>query len=384
MALCWTARTFPLPGTAEFNPQDPALAADPAGFWQRITQGPRLLAAGRRAVAVWRHADVRAVLRRHGAKCPERALAAMPPGRFRTHNEATMAFLDPPRHGPVRHAVARSFAPAVLSALAPRIEALSRSLIEALPPSPELVADYAGRLPLAVIAEILDVGAHDEIRLREAAGAVVAGLEPGADSNTYARADAAIEDLMALIGPRLRAPRPGSLFDTLHSSGLPFDVLMHNAIMLLNAGHETTTRLIAGLGRVLIMNPGLPTGPGLIEEVLRLDPPLPFVPRFLHEEWEGLPAGTPVLLLIAAANLDPAVFDAPQQLDPGRANAADHLSFAAGRHFCLGAALARLEAGIAARHLAELAPGLALGAGAARTSGRMFQGWRKLPLVEAR
>lgn len=340
--------------------------------------------AGRRAVAVWRHADVRDVLRQFGGKCPERALAGVPKGPFRDHNAATMAFLDPPEHGPVRHAVARNFAPAVLADLASRIEALSHALIQALPPTPDLVADYAARLPLAVIAEILDVGPHDESRLRAAAAAVVAGLEPGASTETFVRADAAIEDLTALLVPRLRAPKPGTLFETLAGSGLPFEIMLHNAIMLLNAGHETTTRLIAGIGRVLLETPGLLPGAGLVEEVLRLDPPLPFVPRFLTTPWEGLEAGTPVLLLIAAANRDPEVFADPERLDPARGNAGQHLSFAAGRHLCLGAALARLEAGIAVRHIASIAGRFRLTPGAVRTSGRMFQGWARLPLMVRR
>jgi hypothetical protein len=292
-----------------------------------------------------------------------------------------MAFLDPPHHGPVRHAVARAFAPAALARLEQRIDVMSCDLIDALPRSADLVADYAEQLPLGVIAEILGVEAADTSCLRSAAHVVVAGLEPGATGTAIAAADAAITELSEFLAPQLKAPRPYSVFAALADSGLSFDAMLHNAIFLLNAGHETTTRLIAGIGRALIAKPDLWPIAGLVEEVLRLDPPLPFIPRFLAEAWEGHAADTPVVLLIAAANRDPDVFSNPALLDPARTNAAKHLSFAAGRHFCLGATLARMEARIAARHLSEIAPSLALAPGAARTAGRMFQGWATLPIV---
>lgn len=370
-----------MPSPAEFDPFDPQLAADPDRYWRRIGQGPRILPAGRRAVALWRHADVKALLEEGTVKCPERALATIPTGPFREHNAAIMAFLDPPEHGPVRHAVARGFAPRLLAKLAPRIEAASSALIERLTPRADLVADYAELLPLAVIAEILGVTADESPRLRRAAAAVVGALEPGATAAAFADADGAILDLTDLLTPQLERPRAGTVFALLAESGLPFAMRLHNAIFLLNAGHETTARLIAGVGRALLLDPDLAAVPGLVEEVLRLDPPLPFVPRFLARPWEGLDEGTPVTLLIAAANRDPEIFAEPERLDPARSNASAHLSFAAGRHFCLGASLARLEAGIAARHLGSIVAGLAAGPGAARTSGRMFQGWASLPLL---
>jgi hypothetical protein len=96
-----------LPSAAEgarFDPADLRITADPMAYWHAITRGPDRLPVGRTGLALWRHAEVVAVLADPVAtrKCPERALDAFPPGPFREHNAATMAFLDPPAHGPVR------------------------------------------------------------------------------------------------------------------------------------------------------------------------------------------------------------------------------------------------------------------------------------------
>lgn len=382
------------PEACHFDPCDPQLAADPIGFWSGITRGPGRLRAGRHAVALCRHADVKAVLEdRDGAlKCPIRALAAYPPGPFRTHNAATMAFLDPPDHGPVRRRFARAFAPAILNRLEPAVHRLSQRLLADLAEDGacDLVATYAGRLPLLVIADILGVDAADENHLRRAAHAIVSGLEPRAGPAAIEAANRAVEALARLLAPVIAAPPDGSLFAVLAAAGEDPDPagLLHNAIFLLNAGHETTTRLIAGLALALLSDPELAeaaasqdsVAEGLVEEVLRLDPPLHFVPRFLAHGRDGLAEGTLVYLLVAAANRDPQVFEDPSRLDPRRSNVRQHLAFAAGPHLCLGASLARMEGVIAARHLAAIAPRWRLGTGARRTAGRMFQGWETLPV----
>jgi cytochrome P450 len=387
-----------LPGRADpldrFDPGADAIASDPAAYWHRVTLGAERLPAPGGGVAIWRHAEVEALLKHPTvpAKCPSRALRPFPPGPFREHNAATMAFLDPPEHGPVRRSFARAFSPTVLSALVPQLEETSAELLGALHGEVDLVAAYAERLPVLAIASILGLDPSSEELMRGAAEAVVAGLEPGASAATLRSADAAVERLIALVRPPMTAPPSGTLFARLQESpeaeGLDPAHRLHNAIFLLNAGHETTTRLIAGLAVALLGNPALAeaaaadgaVAAAVVEEVLRLDPPLHFVPRFLAEPWKDLAAGTIVFCLLAAANRDPAIFHRPSYLDPSRLNSARHLSFAAGRHLCLGATLARIEGRIACRHLARLAPRLATHRGAARTSGRMFQGWRYLPV----
>jgi hypothetical protein len=389
---------LPIPAdSGRFDPADPRLSADPAAFWDHVTRGPDRLAAGRNAVAFWRHATVLAILEdRDGTrKCPDRLLSAFPPGPFRDHNAATMTFLDPPGHAPVRRRFARAFAPRMLEALQPVIEGASRDLLAALRARrrADIAVDYAARLPLRVIAAILGLAVSEEDMLAAAAHAIVSGLEPGADAATLAAADRAVEALAARLAPQLEQPQHGGLFAALADGQdpLPPDCLLHNAIFLLNAGHETTSRLIAGLARTLLLDPALAgqvrgnedLAAGLVEEMLRLDPPLQFVPRVLVRPRDGIPADSLVFLLIAAANRDPAMFDDPGRLDPTRKAVRAHLSFAAGTHLCLGATLARLEGRIAALHLAEIVPGWRSMPGASRATGRMFQGWSRIP-VEVR
>lgn len=385
---------MPLPAdAARFDLADPRLAGDPDAYWQELTQGPDLLPAGRRGVALWRHAEVARVLAdRDGTrKCPERALASIPRGPFRDHNAATLAFIDPPRHGEVRRRFARAFAPRMLEALAPAVEEASDKLLQEIADGDDLATGYAARLPLRVIATVLGVEADQEDMMGRAAHAVVGALEPGAPASAYAAADRAVIALSDLIGHQLRFPRVGSLFAAIAESAEALEptLLLNNAIFLLNAGHETTSRLIAGMARALLLDPDLAArirrdeglASGLVEELLRLDPPLHFVPRYLMNKYKTVQPGTLAYLLIAAANRDPRVFTDAALLDPARPNAAVHLSFAAGPHLCLGASLARLEGRIAARHLAAAVSRWRLGAGARRTTGRMFQGWTVLPVT---
>lgn len=388
-----------MPGRADpldrFDPGADEIASDPAAYWHRVTLSAERLPAPGKGIAIWRHAEVEALLKHPTVpvKCPARALRPFPPGPFREHNAATMAFLDPPAHGPVRRSFARAFSPTALSALVVYVEETSAGLLSGLHGDVDLVAAYAERLPVLAIARILGLDPASEGLMRAAAEAVVTGLEPGASAATLDAADAAVAQLIDLVRPPMAAPPPDTLFARLRegpeAEGLDPAHRLHNAIFLLNAGHETTTRLIAALVAVLQDNSALAAAAAadeavaaaLVEEVLRLDPPLHFVPRFLAEPWKDLPVGTLVFCLIAAANRDPQVFEKPGCLDPARPNSKRHLSFAAGRHLCLGATLARIEGRIACRHLARLAPRLAERPGATRTSGRMFQGWRHLPVI---
>jgi len=397
MAIIFPVRISRLLSCAEplarFDPGAPLLAEDSSAYWTLVTSGPDRLPAPGSGVALWRHAEVEALLKHPTApaKCPARALHAFPPGPFRDHNAATMTFMDPPGHGPVRRSFARAFAPSVLATLTPFVEAASARLLRGLCGETDLVSAYAERLPVLVIARILGVDPAAERQLRAAAATVVAGLEPAAPPTAHRAADAAVTLLARLVAPQMEKPAADSLFAWLAdtpAADLPSAAhRLHNAIFLLNAGHETTSRLIAALAVALMDDPALAIraegekgAAALVEEVLRLDPPLHFVPRFLAEPWRDLAEGSLVFLLLAAANRDPCVFPDPARLQPARAGATRHLSFAAGRHLCLGASLARIEGRVACRHLARLVPRLRRVPGAVRTAGRMFQGWERLPV----
>jgi cytochrome P450 len=124
--------------------------------------------------------------------------------------------------------------------------------------------------------------------------------------------------------------------------------------------------------------------PNAVDEILRLDPPVLLTGRTAQRDTTvaGTPIhkGTLVTTVLAAANRDPAVFPDPTRFDVTRANAKDHVSFSAGRHFCLGAALARMEGEVGLRMLFERYPDLHTLPGAQRRTTRILRGYAQLPV----
>ena len=177
--------------------------------------------------------------------------------------------------------------------------------------------------------------------------------------------------------------------------------LRATAGLLLAAGFETTVNLLGSGVHLLLGNPAqlaaLRAEPALwgnaVEEALRVESPVQIVSRVAQRDTtvnaarsaatadgQAVRRGERVVVLVGAANRDPGVFDDPERFDVRRANARDHLAFSGGRHFCVGAALARLEGEIGLRSLFERFPDLALAPGGRRTSTRVLRGWEHLPV----
>ncbi|QMW24195.1 cytochrome P450 [Sandaracinobacteroides saxicola] len=327
-------------------------------------------------------------------KLPERALAAMAPGPFREHNAHTMTFMDPPHHGRVRRALAAHFTPRALAALQPLIVETATGLALGLARRrrADFIAAFAATLPIRVIAAILGVAPSGEARLRRCAAAVVAALEPDADAAARAAGDAAIAELAAFIGRTRR--RPDGLLALLEASdALSADEALHQAIFVLNAGHETTAFVLARGAATLMAEPDARAALGddparwtqAADELLRLHPPLQWLVRHtvapLAMPGGELPAGATLICDLAAANRDARLFAAPERFDPFRANARQHLSFAAGRHTCLGAALARAEIATGLRILFRHLPALRPAAPLLLRRGGIFHGVRRMPVL---
>jgi len=169
--------------------------------------------------------------------------------------------------------------------------------------------------------------------------------------------------------------------------------LRATAGLLLAAGFETTVNLLGSGTELLLRHPAqlavLREHPALwsnaVEEVLRFESPVQVTARVAQRDTAvlGVPvrAGRMVATMLSGVNRDPAVFTDPHRFDVRRANAREHLSFSAGRHFCLGAALARIEGEVGLRSLFERFPDLALAPGAQRRATRVLRGWRQLPVL---
>jgi len=223
-------------------------------------------------------------------------------------------------------------------------------------------------LPLTMIAEIL--GVPEELRpdvLRFADSASQA-LDPGLSLRQYREVDAAVREAHATIGAHIEDLRrnPGvdllSQLATMDGTDRLSDVeLRATALLTIGAGFETTVNLIANAVVALLAHPEQlaalradPSGwENAVEEVLRYDSPVQVTLRTARRDVDiagvHVAQARPVLVILAGANRDPDVFDEPHRFDITRPNAREHLSFSAGAHFCVGAALARLEAQIVLR-----------------------------------
>ena len=323
-------------------------------------------------------------------------------------NRAVALFADsmlrhnPPNHTRMRRLAAGVFTARRVGALREVIEAQVTELLDEMAARTEadVVTHLAYPLPIAVICALLGVPAADRGRFRRLAEALTAVLEVRFDTEQAAVAHAAALELEAyfaeLIARRRAEPRDDlvTALAAAHDAGgdrLTAGELMGNLALLLVAGFETTTNLL-GNGLVLLLEhrelaKRLAAEPeraaAYVEEVLRFDSPVQLTERFAGTpatvEGVGLPAGAEMILLLGAANRDPARFARAGAFDPDRTDNAP-LSFGAGAHYCLGAPLARLEAQVALPALVRRFPEMALTARPRRRPRLTLRGWAALPV----
>jgi cytochrome P450 len=280
-----------------------------------------------------------------------------------------MLFLDPPDHTRLRGLVAKAFTPRVLAALRPRIQSIADQLLDAVQDQRymDVMKDFASQLPAMVIAEMLGVPAED--REQFISWSMSFGLL--LDSGNYAPEAMmqAMQDVVAfldyfrqIIVRRHSEPRDDLMQALVEASEqgdrLSEEELLGNALLLLAAGHATTTFLIGNGMLALLKNPDqleeLRTDPALIElavmELLRYDSPIQLTSRIARETLEisgkQITAGEEVIFVLGAANRDPEQFAGPDRLRLCRQENR-HLAFGQGIHTCLGAPLARIEGEIA-------------------------------------
>ncbi|GAA1414502.1 cytochrome P450 [Catellatospora coxensis] len=278
-------------------------------------------------------------------------------------------FTNAPRHTRMRKMFNQAFTPRRINALDPAIESLTADLLDRLAEQAaggkvDFMSEFAFPLPANVLGELLGVPEADRAWYRPRALALGAILElGGATPDNVAAANTAAEEItpyFAELAARRRAePRDDlvtALVQALESDGgqLSEEELVANLIVVFNAGFVTTTHLLGNGLTLLLERPDqlarLRTDrsltPRFVEEILRYEVPTHFSVRWVAQDTEvagvPIPAGCWVLVLLAAANRDPAQFARPDVFDPDRTETST-LSFGAGAHYCLGAALARLE-----------------------------------------
>lgn len=295
-------------------------------------------------------------------------------------------FLDPPDHTRLRRLVSKAFAPKVVSALEPDIRSLVGGLLGRVAEQGrfDVVEDFAYPLPVAVICRLLGVPLDDEPQFSRASALLAQALDPFSTitgvppdvANERQQAGAWLRAYFHGLIERRRSQPGDDLLSGLiavEESGdqLTEDEIVATCNLLLIAGHETTVNLIGNAVLAMLRHRGEWAALGadagrasaIVEETLRYDPPVQLVGRIALADMTigetEVPAGDVMMLLLAAAHRDPAEFDRPGTFDPGR-TPLRHLGFGRGAHYCLGAPLARLEAGAALSAVAARFPGARL------------------------
>lgn len=287
--------------------------------------------------------------------------------------------INPPDHARLRRTVAPAFSPRAMRQYRLDVEAITERLLSQVPVGEpwDLVAQLSSPLPMEVITRMLGIPDYDQPAFRRYGASIAAALD-GVNSLRHAAgilaAQKATTDIFTrLFEARTREPSDDIISELVQArdrGDLAAEDMVSLATLLLIAGFETTVNLIGSAVVLLMERPGLwhelTRDPSLaapiVEETLRFAPPVHLTGRFplrdMEIEGQVVKQDEQVIVLLAAANRDPEVFDRSGEFDIERPRISDHLSFSAGAHYCLGAPLARLEATLALEALAKAAPTL--------------------------
>jgi cytochrome P450 len=395
-----------------FNPFDPDFIPDPYKQYRLLREhdpvhqtafGPWILTRSDDVLRFLRDSELSVEAERQ-TPSPITQLQEAAYGEADRRGRQTMLDRDPPDHTRLRKLVSKAFTPRRIEELRARVQAWVDGALDRTDGGLDVIADLAFPLPFAVICEMLGMPDHlgDPLQLREWSGTMVRSLEPPTDFDLLRRIAEASE-LMENHLTEVIAWKRGHMGDDLLSAlisaeeegdKLNDEELLAQVALLFIAGHETTVNLIGNGTLALLRNPdqlalvraaddaGVA---GAVEECLRYDPPVQMTRRITLTDVEvggkTIPQGTFVMCSLASANHDPAHFGpTSESLDVTRADAREHLAFGGGAHYCLGAALARLEGAVAIGSLIRRFPDLTL-AGDPLYNGRLnLRGLDSLPV----
>lgn len=377
------------------SPRDPAFIQNPYAFYGQLHDAGgtiwwdeyKMLVFGRIAV-------INAILRdRRFGRAPLSPIAAPPHlTAFYDYEARSMLELEGAAHRKLRSLVKRAFVSRRIDGMRPRIEALAHELLDKIEPAGggDLLKAYCEPIPVIVIAELLGLPASKAPDLLRWSHAMVAMYQFGRDRAAEDGAEAATRAFSAYLAEEVALRRTAPRDDLLtlmtkadeQGDALADADIIITAILLLNAGHEATVHALGNGVKALLEAGARPDGGDEVgEEILRYDPPLHMFTRYVYEDMifanTPLQRGQMIGLSLGAATRDPARFERPDVFMPDRFDAG-HISFSAGEHFCVGAALARLEMRVALPILFDRLPGLRL-AGTPRYADRYhFRGLEAL------
>jgi cytochrome P450 len=395
-----------------FNPFDPAFLADPYPQYAEMRETSPVYASPFGATILFRYDDVDRFLRdpalsvedRHVAPNPISELIAQVLGDREELGQRSMLNRDPPDHTRLRRLVSKAFTPRALERLRERIVRLVDDALSPFRPGDEMdvITSLAFPVPFNVICEMLGMPPTNRDDVREWSHLLVKSLEPMLDPDLILRIADAGDRMRALIEDVISWKRrtPGEdMLSALIAAEEQGDVLsdaelVEQVMLLFIAGHETTVNLI-GNGTLALLRDrawldrwrsDASLGAKAIEELLRYDSPVQMSRRItLQPATAGdvqVEAGSFVLCVLASANRDEERWGPTAgALNLEREDAAQHLSFGGGHHYCLGAALARMEGRSAIGEMIQRFPSIEL-AGEPEWNGRInLRGMSHLPVT---
>jgi len=395
--------------TVRYDPRQPEVIADPYPLFRRLqSDDPAHWSDVLGGWVLTRYDDVRMALGDARLSADRITPFMSRRGAQTTPGLAELArlvplwavFSDPPRHTRLRGLMNRAFTTRAVERLRPRVEAIIDDLLDRIRGREtfDVMRDFAYPLPITVIAELLGVAREERDHFKswsdELAGFIGSALDT---PDKYARAGRAMGAMAAyfhtLISERRREPRDDLMSVLIaaeeRGDAMSEDELVATGVLLLFAGHETTTNLIGNAVLALLRHrgevPRLHADPAAaVEEFLRYDGPTQAMVRIAGEDvglhGRTIRRGDRIFTMIGAANRDPDQFPDPDRLDlqrqPNR-----HIAFGYGIHFCIGASLARLEAQLALPALLARFPALTLPVDQPRwLPSLVFRGVSSLPV----
>ncbi|OPX08431.1 cytochrome [Mycobacterium sp. AT1] len=394
---------------------DPAVRADPGGFADELREHGTIV-RGRAAWLTADHAVAHQLLRSDDFSVTAIGKTLPGPlgwleqkttvkGRLHPLLPPSMLSVEPPEHTRYRKTVSSVFTTRAVAALRERVEQAAVALLDGIEAGPadrvDVVDAYCAQLPVTVIGDILGVPDHDRPRILEFGELAAPSLDIGLSWDQYLRVERGLDGFNTWLAQHLGHLKrhPGDdLMSQIIAAGddgtrLDDEELRATAGLVLAAGFETTVNLLGNGIRILLEHPDQlamlrddpELWPGAVEEILRLESPVQLSARLARVDTEvagrAVEAGELVILYLAGANRDPKVFDDPHRFDVTRGNAGKHLSFSGGRHFCLGAALARAEGEVGLRAFFDRYPDARLAGDGSRRDTRVLRGWATLPIT---
>ncbi len=385
-----------------YDPFDTTIHDDPYPTYRLLRDAyPVYHAVTTNTWVLSRYDDVESALLDHSSYSSKRGVFPTPPGCDLVDAfMPMMIMMDPPRHHQLRALVSKAFTPRRIASLNEGVATLAADLIGFLDEGAgcaNFVKDFAGPLPAMVIADLLGVPREDRLQFREWSATLVESNPTRGEMGAGLAAAASMYAYFAdFLTARRRAPREdlisalvGADIDGAH---LTDEELLGFCLLLLVAGHETTTNLLGNAAVVLAEHPDSRhrmthdhtlIGPA-IEELLRYDSPVQGLSRnvthdvTLHDT--TMARGESVLLLFGSANRDDRAFPDPDVFDIDR-RPEHQVAFGKGAHFCLGAALARMEARIALTALLDRLPNWTVDLeSATRLRSGPIRGYSALPI----